>query len=58
MSSTSGFETVSNANDVKPGDLLVAHPGLTEEGLGGCVAMVLRHSEFDTLCLVMNVGAE
>lgn len=57
MSSTSGFETVSNANDVKPGDLLVAHPGLTEEGLGGCVAMVLRHSEFDTLCLVMNVDA-
>jgi len=48
---------VSKADDVKMGDLLVAHPSLTDEGLGGCVGIVLRHSPLDTLCLILNVDS-
>merc|ERR1719362_679007 len=43
--------------DVRSGDLIVGHPCLTQEGLGGCVGIVLRHSPIDTLCLVLNVDS-
>eukprot|EP00747_Dinoflagellata_sp_TGD_P064056 gnl/TRDRNA2_/TRDRNA2_153720_c0_seq3.p1 gnl/TRDRNA2_/TRDRNA2_153720_c0~~gnl/TRDRNA2_/TRDRNA2_153720_c0_seq3.p1 ORF type:complete len:332 (-),score=42.36 gnl/TRDRNA2_/TRDRNA2_153720_c0_seq3:24-884(-) len=42
-------------DDIMPGDLLVSHPSLTGGLLGGCVALVIRHSSLDTLCLVLNV---
>lgn len=50
-------ELVLRSTDVKAGDLIVAHPGLTQEGLGGCVGVVLRHSPEDTLCMILNVDS-
>eukprot|EP00747_Dinoflagellata_sp_TGD_P064059 gnl/TRDRNA2_/TRDRNA2_153720_c0_seq6.p1 gnl/TRDRNA2_/TRDRNA2_153720_c0~~gnl/TRDRNA2_/TRDRNA2_153720_c0_seq6.p1 ORF type:complete len:348 (-),score=45.58 gnl/TRDRNA2_/TRDRNA2_153720_c0_seq6:24-932(-) len=45
---------ILHEDDMMPGDLLVSHPSLTGP-LGGCVALVIRHSSLDTLCLVLNV---
>jgi len=49
------MQLISSHTDVKAGDLMISHPGLTEEGLGGCVGIILRHSPLDTVCLMLNV---
>jgi len=49
------LELITDPSRVQRGDFLVAHPYLTDEGLGGCLGVVLRHSPLDSLCLLLNV---
>lgn len=53
-----GLHLVENPGNIMQGDYLLGHPSLAEDGVGGCVAIVLRHSQSETLCLLLNVNAD
>mmetsp|Transcript_96728 Transcript_96728/g.167899 ORF Transcript_96728/g.167899 Transcript_96728/m.167899 type:complete len:450 (+) Transcript_96728:80-1429(+) len=53
-----GLHVVENPGNIMKGDYLLGHPSLAEDGIGGCVAIVLRHSRSETLCLLLNVNAD
>merc|ERR1711920_1070554 len=51
-----GLHVVENADNIQAGDYLLGHP--MADGISGCVAIVLRHSPLDTLCLLLNIDAD